>query len=83
MDLNWLPLTSQGFMVGDYESTSFSGGLAFPLFAVAHAPSGLLLDEAMNTVVGGFSPIAAASGAPAIQARSTAISTATGAGSNR
>jgi len=81
MDLSWLPLTSQGFMVGDYESTSFIGGLAFPVFAVAHAPTGSLLDEAMNTVVGGFSPVAAGSGAPATQAGATATSTATGAAS--
>jgi len=29
-----LPLTSQGYMVGDYMSTSFVGGLAFPVFMV-------------------------------------------------
>jgi hypothetical protein len=31
----WFPLTTQGFMVGDYMSTSFVGGLAFPVFMVA------------------------------------------------
>lgn len=31
----WLPLTTQGYMVGDYMSTSFAGGLAFPVFMVA------------------------------------------------
>jgi hypothetical protein len=31
----WLPLTNQGYMVGDYMSTSFVGGLAFPVFMVA------------------------------------------------
>ncbi len=31
----WLPLTTQGYMVGDYMSTSFVGGLAFPVFMVA------------------------------------------------
>jgi hypothetical protein len=77
MQLGWLPLTSQGFMVGDYESTSFSGGLAFPVFAVAHAPSGSLFDEAMNTVAGGFSP-AAGSGTPATQTGATATSTGNG-----
>jgi hypothetical protein len=31
----WLPLTNQGYMVGDYMSNSFVGGLAFPVFNVA------------------------------------------------
>jgi hypothetical protein len=35
MSLTWLALTSQGYMVGDYISTSFSGRLAFPVIAVA------------------------------------------------
>jgi hypothetical protein len=39
MTLTWLPDTSQGFMVGDYISTSFSGAAAFPAFAVASAPT--------------------------------------------
>ncbi len=39
MTLSWLPNTSQGRMVGDYISTSFSGGPAFPAFAVATAPT--------------------------------------------
>jgi hypothetical protein len=37
MSLSWLALTSQGYMVGDYISTSFVGGVAFPVFAVASA----------------------------------------------
>src|SRR6266700_5991528 len=37
MSLTWLAFTTQGFMVGDYISTSFSGGLAFPVIAVAVA----------------------------------------------
>jgi hypothetical protein len=43
MNLTWLPLTTQGFMVGDYIATSIvSGGgatPAFPMFMVATAPS--------------------------------------------
>jgi hypothetical protein len=40
MTLTWLPNTTQGRMVGDYISTSFSGlGPAFPAFAVATAPT--------------------------------------------
>jgi hypothetical protein len=31
----FLPLTNQGYMVGDYMSNSFVGGLAFPVFMVA------------------------------------------------
>ena len=37
--LTWLPLTSQGYMVGDYISTSFSGGTAHGVFAGATAGS--------------------------------------------
>src|SRR5918912_658999 len=39
MTLSWLPNTSQGRMVGDYISTSFAGGTAHPVFAVANAPT--------------------------------------------
>lgn len=42
MTLTWLPLTSQGFMVGNHISTSIVPGSQFatPLFAVATAPTG-------------------------------------------
>jgi hypothetical protein len=41
MTLSWLPNTSQGRMVGDYTSTSYSAsGLAHGAFAVAFAPTG-------------------------------------------
>ncbi len=39
MTLSWLPNTSQGRMVGDYISTSFAGGTAQGVFAVANAPT--------------------------------------------
>ena len=55
MSLSWLPNTTQGTMVGDYISTSFSGGPAYPAFAVANAPSGSTFDEATYTVRGGLS----------------------------
>src|SRR5256714_5993933 len=55
MSLTWLPNTSQGFMVGDYMSTSFVGSPAFPTFAVASAPTGSTFDEAIFTVKGGLS----------------------------
>jgi hypothetical protein len=55
MSLSWLANTSQGVMVGDYISTSFVGGPAFPAFAVAQAPSGSTFNEATDTVKGGVS----------------------------
>ncbi len=60
MTLSWLPNTTQGFMVGDYISTSFSGTPAYPAFAVAHAPSGGVFDEATYTVKGGLSVVGSA-----------------------
>ncbi len=83
MDLTWLPLTSQGYMVGDYESTSFNGGLAYPAIVVANAPSGSVLDEALYTVAGGFAPIAAGSGTPATATGATSTGNAGGASTNR
>jgi len=41
-------------MVGDYISTSFSNGKAYPIFAAATAPAGKVFDEAMFTVSGGI-----------------------------
>ena len=41
-------------MVGDYISTSFSNGKAFPVFEVASAPNGGQFNEALNTVTGGL-----------------------------
>ena len=55
MSLTWLPNTSQGFMVGDYISTSFVHTPAYPAIAVANAPSGSIFDEATYTVKGGLS----------------------------
>jgi BNR repeat protein len=62
MTLSWLPNTTQGRMVGDYMSTSFSGGTARPVFAVAAVPSGgsncgaagVTCHETMDTVVTGL-----------------------------
>jgi hypothetical protein len=55
MSLTWLANTSQGFMVGDYISTSFVGGPAYPAFAVATTPTGGVFNEATFTVKGGLS----------------------------
>jgi BNR repeat-like domain len=48
MDPGWLANTSQGRMVGDYNSTSFVAGRAYPVFAVATAPTGGTFNESMN-----------------------------------
>ncbi|HLJ68984.1 MAG TPA: sialidase family protein [Chloroflexota bacterium] len=47
MSPTWLASTSSGYMVGDYIATTIQNGLAYPAFAVAQAPSGDVLDEAM------------------------------------
>jgi hypothetical protein len=47
MSQSWLASTSQGRMVGDYISTSWSGGTAHPAFAAASAPSGGLFNESI------------------------------------
>ena len=54
MTLSWLASTSQGNMVGDYFSTSFVGGAAYPALVVASAPSGSVFNEALFTVAGGL-----------------------------
>jgi len=53
MQLGWLPLTSQGYMVGDYISTSFSAGTPVPVVAIASAGTPpASLNEAMFAVQG-------------------------------
>ena len=55
MMLSWLPNTSQGRMFGDYISTSVRpGGNAFPVFPIAHAPTGGTFDVSMNVPTGGL-----------------------------
>ena len=49
MNLTWLANTTDGYMVGDYISTSFSDGKAFPLFITAFAPNGTQFNEALFT----------------------------------
>jgi hypothetical protein len=49
LTLGWLANTNQGRMVGDYISTSFSGGTPRPVFASASAPSGGVFAEGMFT----------------------------------
>ena len=54
MKVSWLANTNQGFMVGDYIGTAFSGGLAHAPFAVAKAPRGSTFDEFMATSAKGL-----------------------------
>jgi hypothetical protein len=58
MTLSWIANTTAGPMIGDYISTSFNaGGRAYPVIAVASAPSGGLFDEAMYTPTGGLAAV--------------------------
>ena len=56
MSLNWLPDTFSGRMVADYIAVGFGGGKAFPIFALAQAPTGSLFHEAIYTTATGLSP---------------------------
>jgi hypothetical protein len=49
MNTSWLANTNQGYMVGDYISTSFVNGKAYGVFAGALPPSGSKFNEAMYT----------------------------------
>lgn len=55
MSLLWLATTSSGRMVGDYISTTFANGKAFPVFTAATAPGGGTYNEGMFTITGGLS----------------------------
>lgn len=74
MSHSWLASTTQGTMVGDYISTSFSGGAAHPVFAVASAPSGTVFNEAMYTPSAGLAAAAGSTVAPPATARQNAFS---------
>ena len=52
MLLSWLPQGRN--LVGDYMSTSFADELAFPVFAIAYAPTQGHLNEAIYTITGGL-----------------------------
>jgi len=50
MRIAWLANTDQGRMVGDYISTSYTGGIPFPVFALARRPDDRgVFDESMYT----------------------------------
>ncbi len=50
MSLKWLANTTDGYMIGDYISTSIVGNQAFPAIPVAFAPQKKTLRESMYTV---------------------------------
>jgi hypothetical protein len=52
--VTWTADTTQGRMVGDYISTSWLGGRAFPAFAIASAPAGTVFDEPIAVPTGGL-----------------------------
>jgi hypothetical protein len=54
MSLSWLPSTFSGQMVADYVATSFAGGKAYGVFAVAKANSGTTFDQAIYTTQAGL-----------------------------
>jgi hypothetical protein len=69
MALSEIALTSQGPMVGDYISTSFSGGRATTLLAVGlQQPTSSTFDEAIYAPT---SPLAVATSAQATQPSTT------------
>jgi hypothetical protein len=49
MNLNWLAPSQNGQMVADYLAVAYANGNPFGVFAVAKAPSGGVLNEAMYT----------------------------------
>jgi hypothetical protein len=74
MTLSWLAFTTQGFMVGDYISTSFVGPVAFPVIADAGPGTPTQnLNEAMFTTSSGLA--VSTGGAPATTAGAVAAGT--------
>ncbi len=58
MTLTWLPDTFSGRMVADYIAVGFGGGKAFPIFALASAPTGSLFHQAIYTTAAGLEAVA-------------------------
>lgn len=54
MYASWLPRGNN--RVGDYVSTVFANGRAFPIFEIAQPPGGGHLNEATYTITGGLTP---------------------------
>ena len=80
MSLTDIAATSQGPMVGDYISTSFSGGKATTLVAIGLPHSGSTFDEGLSAPA---APLAVATAAQATNAASAAgVQASTGGGAN-
>ena len=77
MTLDQIAQTSQGPMVGDYISTSFSGGLATTVFAVGKPATTAAFDEAMYAPT---SRLSVATAAQAVNSSSSAGVVVTGVG---
>jgi hypothetical protein len=52
MQLNWLPQSQNGLMVGDYVATAFTNGVPHGVFVVAQANDGAKFNEATYTAQG-------------------------------
>ena len=66
MQLSWLPQSQNGLMVADYLAVAYSKGNPFGVFAVAKAPSGGKLNEAMYTTK---APLLAAADEPRLSSK--------------
>ena len=60
MSTSWLPNTFSGLMVADYLSVSYVNTKPFGVFAIAQAPSGGVLNEAMYTTTQPLTALASA-----------------------
>ena len=56
MNVKWIAQTDQGYMVGDYLATAFSGGQAYGVFALAKTVKNSTFNEYMATPKGGLPP---------------------------
>jgi len=56
---NWLPSTSSGQMLGDYNGVAYPGTKAHAVFATAQAPVGSTLNEPMDTNAAGLPLVSA------------------------
>jgi len=75
MSVTWTAFTTQGYMVGDYISTSFSGALAYPVIAVSVAGTPTQsLNEAMFVTASG-QPVATGVTASTMQGAGSGSST--------
>ncbi len=57
MQLSWLPNSQNGLMVADYLAVAYANGNPYGVFAVAQAPTGSKLNEAMYTTKAPLLPL--------------------------